>query len=1287
MRAEIYESTLPNVIMKIATCPLLVSLLVSLLTLYSALPKTCEGAIVFATESHSLEKYLCGDGREILQREGTELQLTSNVTHYIDPGSFCVVQNLVNVTISSDTPGRQAEIVCNHTVDFSFFTTRGFGFLNCSNLTLKDLSFSQCGGVVSRAAFLYENSTKVPAFFGTNQSSVIFFSETLNLCLTNLAITQYYGFAIIVANAYGSPSFLGLHIFDSFGGPLCSKLIVNHTHGNYTCYGSGMLVYTHDSDVTPLPSYSNNSWTNLSISDSLFQHNSYFTNDYICMKNVFEFYPERIPLSGAGGITLFFTQSNFVYTTVINHTIITENNGTLVGGLFAVFLNSPHTSSLAVTGHTTVSKNTMLIPICPGSGIASYIYFTQSYLKSFEFGELSPLLDWKPLTISNSLITNHTSKGSSTVYIVLVNQPLFDITVELESVNFTYNAAFYNGICMYAETVYGLSRNAKPLSLVMTDVIAGHNSQYFGNFTVNTLTYSSQFLFTRLGRVTIKGTSSLGSSFISNYGSAINAFATDIYLIGNITFKDNEATFGAAILLQSNSHIILAENSTVLFQNNNAFLDGGAIYAYERGTENYVCVIQVDSNKTNISELNINVTFDGNNAFRSGPATYVTPLQQCFQVGVRVFPRQLTNLYDQIFTFVANNTRALTSPSIGICACVNDTPDCSMRFSTHSVYPGDSITVSLIAIDAIGGSVFSQMNASFSRPNSTVMALPGWWVDTDQEISTLYDGRCRNLTYKIHSNQQGGTGRMNFAVPGLPPEAYQNVSLKPCPPGFLLNEVEGSCECRSFLDTIHISCDRKNKILTPRPLNWIGLIGNGSAKIEQIGFAPFCPATYCESSSSLDLTVPNASLCLNNRAGALCGNCRSGYSITLGPHLCMVCTNYWLFSIVLYIGAGLVAVLVIFVLKLTLHLGTVGGLIFYANVFAITYLVHSQTFLIPFTEPLFLLNLDQAYSSCFFNGMTMSVKMVLQFAYSFYLWLIVAAVVLVAHCSSRATRVLMQSSVQVLMTLIHLSFSRMLITDIEVFSSATIVTEQREYLVWLADGSVIFGENIGHIVLLGIASLVAVFVILPYLLISTLGSFGLRYRWVNKLRPFIDAIHGPYKDNRRYWFGVRLILLVTVYISYAFLRSRYPQEQLLLTLVLLVTFITVQASIRPFRNDLVGMLDTWFMFNTIVLVCIDLYNALDGTNAVYLLLANLIVVLCTATAVVVGHVIMLVKRVKMKQQPLPNLVEPAAKPTTYATVTTSIVSISKDTHNGYQSIQDNCNDAGRLREPLLEQCD
>ena len=1252
-------------------------------------------SVVISSESEQLEYYLCGEGRQTI-REGTVLLLTTNITHYVGSGSVCVVQNLTNVTISSDTPGTRAEIVCNHTSEFSFFTNRGFACLNCINLTLSDLSFSQCGGVLSREALLYENSTKVPAYYGTNQSAVWLFSETLDLGLINITITDYYGFAVIAANSYGSPLFQSLHIFNSLGGAFCSRL-PSHTRGNYTCYGSGVLVYIHDSNVTPLHNHSSNSILScLNISNSVFQHNTYFNDDYLCMHSVFRFNPDRIPLVAAGALTTIFTQTAFRYQTVIDHCTITENNGTTTGGLFATFINSPHTSSLLITGQTTLSNNTNLVRFCPGFGMSSYIYFTTDYIRSFVYSQSYQRTEWTPISVQDTLITSHAlggrSKTSSTVYIVMVSQPLFDIIIELERVNFTHNHAFYSGICLYAETSYGLIGNAKPLNLRITDVIVEDNSQYFGNITVNTVTNSSHFLFTRLGRVTIEGTSSIGSSFNNNYGSVINAYASDIYLSGDITFRNNSATQGAALLLRSNSHLILAENSTILFQNNRAFLDGGAIHADEAGTDNYICVLQVDSDEKRWYNVNLNVTFDNNIAYRSGHSIFAAPIQQCFQVSVRVFTRYLTRLYNRIFTFKENTTSALTSPAVSICPCVNNTPDCAKEFPTLSVYPGDSITVSLIGIDSTGGSVFSQLNASFSKTDSTVLPLPGWWIKSEEEISTLFDEQCRNLTYTVYSKYEQGIGRLNFAVPGLPPLAHQNVSLRACPPGFVLNEDNGMCKCSSFLDTIDIKCDYINKILTPRMLNWIGVMDNGMASNLQIGFAPFCPQSYCNSSAKLQLSVINGSICLNNRTGVLCGSCSEGHSISLGPHVCLVCSNYWLFTIIIYLGGGIVGVLLLFLLNLTLHWGTIGGIIFYANLlFIVASLIRSESFLIPFVTPFFFLNLDQAFPSCLYDGMTMSVKLGLRFAYSLYLWMIVAVVIIIARCSSRASKVLMQSSVQVLMTLIHLSFSNMLITVIEVFSSVTVITEDSEQLVWLADGSVEYGQTIGHVILLCVAAVVAAFVILPYLLVGTLGSFGLRYRWVNKLRPFIDAIHGPYKDNRRYWFGVRLVLLVVVYVTYAILRGRFPHQQLLLTLLLLTSFTIVQAAIRPFERDLVGILDTWVMFNAIILVSVSIFSALGGENAAFLLLVNLIIMLCTVAAVVIGHIVLIVKRMRNKRRANSSTkVHDKAARTNSASTTFSVLSSSENDYSRsnktMHSTAELTFDDGscKLREPLLE---
>lgn len=977
------------------------------------------------------------------------------------------------------------------------------------------------------------------------------------------------------------------------------------------------MVYTHNSDSGTEFSQSPN---DLLITDSVFEQNSYFTDDYRCMHNLFQFSPVRIPLVGAGGIAFYFTQTAFKYYATINHSSITENNGTITGGLFAVYINTPHTSKLTITGHTTLLNNTNLFdpPYCPGRSLASFVYFTDSFIDAHKVNANSN--DWTPLVVEETLFTNHSGRQtSSLVYISLVSQSLFNVAVEFTSVNFTHNKAYFNGICMYAETTYGFMSHVKSLNLLMTDVFVDNNSQDFGRSAVITQTNSSHFLLSRLGRVDIVGLSSRGSTFVNNFGSVFDVFATDVRLSGNITFINNLATQGAAFLLRSDSHIIMVENSTILFKNNSAFLDGGAIYAYDTGTENYVCVLQVDSDKRNLSSINLNVIFDGNTANKSGPSTYASPIQQCFQTRVHVFPRYLSSLYSHIFTFKVNTTQALASPAISVCPCVNDTPDCKKEFELQTIYPGDSISVSLIAIDSVGGKVYSQATASFSEVDSTVLALPDWWLKDDQEVVTLYNNRCRNLQYNVNTLHEGGTGRINFAVPGLPPLAYLIVHAKSCPAGFSLNRTLGKCQCDHFLVTLDITCEISSKMLmSPVVSAWIGVVDLNNTMT--VGFAQYCPRGFCIRGARLYMAQENSSVCDNNRTGIICGSCLPGYSITLGPSKCAKCSNYWLFTIPAYLVAGLMAVLVMFLFNITLHLGTIGGLIFYANLFPVVILVDRHTWLIPFTEPFFILNLDQSFSSCLFDGMTMTTKMVFLLAYAFYLWFLVAVMILVAQCSSRVSAIIMKSSVQVLMTLVHLSLSRLLITTIDIYSYARVFTAVSNDSVWLIDGSVPYGGTAGHIILLLIATLIGIFIIIPYLLVGTLGSFGLRYHWVNKLRPFIDAIHGPYKDKRQYWFGVRLILLVAVYINYTLLRGQYPKEQSLVTLSLMVMFVTSQAILKPFQSELIGGLDMWFMFNAIMLVIINVYKVLGAHHAEYLLLLNLITVLITMAVVVCGHV-------------------------------------------------------------------
>ncbi len=74
--------------------------------------------------------------------------------------------------------------------------------------------------------------------------------------------------------------------------------------------------------------------------------------------------------------------------------------------------------------------------------------------------------------------------------------------------------------------------------------------------------------------------------------------------------------------------------------------------------------------------------------------------------------------------------------------------------------------------------------------------------------------------------------------------------------------------------------------------------------------------------------------------------------------------------------------------------------------------------------------------------------------------------------------------------------------------------------VWYYDGTD-YGSGV-HGFLLFLAVMFAVFFVLPYAILLTFSHYLMRFRLINKFRPFFDAYGGPFKDKWKIWFGLRL---------------------------------------------------------------------------------------------------------------------------------------------------------------------
>ena len=122
--------------------------------------------------------------------------------------------------------------------------------------------------------------------------------------------------------------------------------------------------------------------------------------------------------------------------------------------------------------------------------------------------------------------------------------------------------------------------------------------------------------------------------------------------------------------------------------------------------------------------------------------------------------------------------------------------------------------------------------------------------------------------------------------------------------------------------------------------------------------------------------------CKYNRSGLLCGMCQKGFSLVFGSSKCLKCSNTYLSLLIAFALAGILLVIFLLILKLTVAVGTINGLIFYANIVSV-----NRAQLFPSGETNILtvfiawVNLDLGIETCFFDGMDAYSKAWLQYAF------------------------------------------------------------------------------------------------------------------------------------------------------------------------------------------------------------------------------------------------------------------------------------------------------------------
>ena len=222
----------------------------------------------------------------------------------------------------------------------------------------------------------------------------------------------------------------------------------------------------------------------------------------------------------------------------------------------------------------------------------------------------------------------------------------------------------------------------------------------------------------------------------------------------------------------------------------------------------------------------------------------------------------------------------------------------------------------------------------------------------------------------------------------------------------------------------------------------------------------------------------------------------------------------------------------------------------------------------------------------------------------------------------RVSGLVYSSAVPVLVTVVHLSFTRLLLSVVDAFSLGQIHTENDEVVqVWLRDGSIPY-LDLQHEALMIVSLVLAAVFILPYLALLLGAQWWIKISTVSLyLKPILDAAHGPFKENRQYWFGLRLILLLQQLIVYAGLRG--SQELLLYSInaPILIVFTVLHISAWPFKSKAVCILDGLMMVVLCLVYACTWYSQAihNSTTTMYIASSWVTVILVVSIGILVYH--------------------------------------------------------------------
>ena len=659
--------------------------------------------------------------------------------------------------------------------------------------------------------------------------------------------------------------------------------------------------------------------------------------------------------------------------------------------------------------------------------------------------------------------------------------------------------------------------------------------------------------------------------------------ASVVTVKNRLVFKNNHGAVGGGIAMKGSSVVALSTSAYLEFIDNNASYKGGGMYIDDntcRFTDKY----------GSVSAIHVPLTLKDNTAGVAG-----------------------NDIYGVVYHFndLFNSTNPSTSSdptAFALCdPDSNETTPIWHNDEEQSVFPGQALKYS--------GALFGRSSDtnSFSVTDGRLrVRINGTLIDKHITNCSLieYTPKCINygrhiitlmVTYRsayvvtIHNNT---ANNIRYDIPFI---------LNECPIGFSVNS-SGVCDCSVSRE--NVTCDMNSLNITHNGLLWIGTYDTSTSFNANATNPNACIINedcllYCSPNPVTFQLNDTDTQCVGNRGQRMCGSCRDGYSLLMGSNKCEQChDNYMIIGwIALFAMIGVLLVVLLIALNLTVSVGTLNGLLFYANIVKLYEPVFSRKGVLPvLSQVISWINLDFGFEVCFYNGMDSYTKQWLQFAFPLYLWIIIIIIIQLCMRYGKISRLMGSHAVPVLSTLFLLSYTKLVRTIVIVLHKREVTlhcTDEsvRSVSLWYEDPNVEYAKG-KHAGLFGFALLVSVFFVIPYTLFLLLNPFYEKYlsnlkllrEFWSRFKPIIDAYSGPMKDEYRFWPGLLLVARIPVLLSVTLVDSFIQSQHFLLSMLLTVLSIVLSLGYcfgGVYKKRMNNVLEVWYLLNLSIMASLS----------------------------------------------------------------------------------------------------